>query len=255
MMIRLNRIYRALGTGFCFLTFSFGGAIISYIYLPIVCLFIKDKEKRTIHSQHTIHYAFKFFIGLIHHLRIIRFEFDGVDKLLDDKGCLLIANHPTLIDYVAIVSKLPTCDNIVKQELWQNPYYKHVIQTAGYIPNIDPDQTFNRLNEIFSQGRNLLMFPEGTRTTPNEPIKIKRGAAQIAIRTNTNIRMIHINCNPVTLTKNTKWYSIQDSTPTMKIVVGDKINPTDFMDDAGGLPSLAARRLTASLEDHLSKNI
>ena len=114
---------------------------------------------------------------------------------------------------------------------------------------------FGKLTTIFSQGRNLLMFPEGTRTTPGKPITIKRGAAQIAIRTDTSIRVIHIDCSPVTLTKNTKWYNIANSTPTIKIVVGEKINPKIFVEDAEGLPSLAARRLTSSLQQHLSQKI
>ncbi|WP_150467965.1 lysophospholipid acyltransferase family protein [Francisella sp. SYW-9] len=251
----LNKLYRTILTGFCFFIFSFFGAILGYIYFPLVRIFIKNKNTRTIHAQHTINIAFKIFIGILHHFRIFKFEFRDIEKLHQDKGCIFIANHPTLIDYVAIVSKLKLCDNIVKLSLWQNPYYKHVIETAGYIPNINPDQTFSRLNEIFAEGRNLLMFPEGTRTSPNTPPKLKRGAAQLAIRTNTAIRMIHISCNPVTLTKNTKWYNIPETKPLFKVVVGDKINPKDFLDEANGVPSLAARRLTKFLQHSLSTKL
>ncbi|QEO57614.1 lysophospholipid acyltransferase family protein [Francisella marina] len=251
----LNRFYRRIATGICFFLFSFFGAILGYIYFPLVRIFIKDKSARTIHAQHTINIGFKIFIGIIHHFRIIRFEFEGIEKLYQDKGCIFIANHPTLIDYVAIVSRLKLCDNIVKQSLWENPYYKHVIETAGYIPNINPDQTFSRLNEIFAEGRNLLMFPEGTRTSPNQLPKLKRGAAQLAIRTNAPIRMIHISCSPVTLTKNTKWYNIAETTPLFRVVVGDKINPQDFIDEADGIPSLAARRLTKFLQYNLSTKL
>ena len=252
-MSLLNKYWRILGTGFCFFMFSFVGAILGYLYLPLVSVFIKDEDKRTKHAQYAIYVSFRMFIGMIHHLQIIRFEFDGMDKLLQDKGCLFIANHSTLLDYVAVVSRLPNCDNMVKKELWENPYYKHVIQTAGYIPNIDAEQTFGRLSEIFAEGRNLLMFPEGTRTTPNVPIELKRGAAQLALRTNAQIRMLHISCNPITLTKNTKWYNIADTMPTIKVVVGDKIDPTIFLEEANGLPSLAARRLTRHLQEQLSK--
>ena len=254
-MIKLSKIWRLFATGLSFFMFSFGGAILSYIYLPLISFFIKDEEKRIKKAQFAIYVTFKMFIGMLSLLGIFRFRFEGIEKLKEDRGCIFIANHPTLIDYVSIVSHLPQCDNMVKKELWENPYYGHVVNSAGYIPNIDAEQTLERLKEIFSEGRNLLMFPEGTRTVPGVPIKLQRGAAQLAIRTDAQIRMIHIDCTPVTLTKGSKWYNIPDTKPTLKVAVGDKINTAEFLEQADGLPSLAARRLTRCLQEQLSKKI
>ncbi|ASG68885.1 1-acyl-sn-glycerol-3-phosphate acyltransferase [Francisella halioticida] len=252
-MKKLNKLYRALAQGFCFLTFSFGGAILGYIYFPFISLFIKDDQSRVKHAQHIISYVFRFFIGMVHHLRVIRFQFENIEKLQQAKGCILIANHPTLIDYVAIVSRLKLCDNIVKHSLWQNFFFRHVIETAGYIPNLNPEQTISELNNIIAQGRNLLVFPEGTRSKPGKPLDFKRGASQLAIRTKAKIRIIHIFCHPATLTKNSKWYNIPDSTPVFKVVVGDEIDSESFIKEANGLPSLAARRLTRYLQIALSQ--
>ena len=254
-MISINKAWRILVTGVCFIFFSFCASILGYIYFPIINKLNKDKEKVAEKSQYAIHLGFKLFIAILHYSRCINFRFEGIDKLLEDEGCLFVANHPTLIDYVAIISKLPRCDNIVKQDLWENPYFKNVIQSAGYIPNINPDQTLARLKEIFSEGRNLLIFPEGTRTTPNHPILLKRGAAVISLRTGASIRMIHMDCVPITLTKNTKWFNIPNRMPTISVVVGDKIDPQKFLDDANNLPSIASRRLTKHIQEHMSKKL
>ncbi len=212
----------------------------------------KKSTKKVI--QRLIHYAFRTFIFLLSGFGLMSFRFIGIDKLKQDKGCLFIANHPTLIDYVAIVSKLPTCDNIVKNSLWQNKYVRNVISSAGYIPNIDPEQTFDAIKSTLQKGNNLLMFPEGTRTVPGQPISLKRGAAQIAIRANAPIRIIHLSCQPNTLAKNEKWYKIAPVKPRFTLKVGQLIDPNTILQETG-LPSIAARKLTRVLQKQLEKKV
>ncbi|APC96397.1 acyltransferase family protein [Francisella frigiditurris] len=249
MITKISKLWRIFGTGFCIVLFSMGAFVLSYIYLPLISLIIKNKEKQKTVAQHAVYVTFRIFIFIVHNLGVIRFKFENMNLLKEDKGCLFIANHPTLIDYVAIVSKLPRCDNMVKKELWENFFYKNLIDIAGYIPNIDAEQTFDQIKDTFSKGNNLLMFPEGTRTVPGQPITFKRGAAQIALRAKAKIRLIHLDCQPVTLTKQKKWYSLPDKQPKFKITVGEKIDPTDFLNKADGLPSLAARQLTRYLQE------
>lgn len=40
-----------------------------------------------------------------------------------------------------------------------------------------------------------------------------------------------------------------------RVVVGDKVNHQDFIDEADGIPSLAARRLTKFLQHNLSTKL
>lgn len=253
MITKISKLWRLFATAFCILLFTVGAFILSYIFLPLVSLFLKDKAKRRKVAQFAVFVTFKMFIFVVHNLGVFRFKFENMNLLREDKGCLFIANHPTLIDYVAIVSKLPNCDNMVKKELWENFFYRNLIDIAGYIPNIDAEQTFDRIKDTFAKGNNLLMFPEGTRTVPGEPITFKRGAAQIALRANASIRLIHLDCQPVTLTKQKKWYSLPDKQPKFRVSVGQKIDPAKFLEKADGLPSLAARQLTRYLQTQFSE--
>jgi hypothetical protein len=43
--------------------------------------------------------------------------------------------------------------------------------------------------------------------------------------------------------------------PTISVVVGDKIDPQKFLDDANNLPSIASRRLTKYLQEQMSKKL
>ncbi len=101
---------------------------------------------------------------------------------------------------------------------------------------------------------NILIFPEGTRTIPGQALQLKRGAAQIAIRTNTPIIPIKIECNPSTLSKNNKWYHIPKRKPHFKLEVYKRIDSNVFLQDTG-VPSLAARHLTKHLSNILEKSI
>ncbi|WP_395946477.1 lysophospholipid acyltransferase family protein [Caedibacter taeniospiralis] len=251
---KINYLWRLLATGFCFLLFALGGLILGYFIIPIVLTVAKimriKKPKKHI-AQFCIYLTFRFFTGTMSALGLVKYRFISFDQLKNDKGTLIIANHPTLIDYVSIVAKLPFCDNLVKASLWQNKFIRRVISTAGYIPNIHPEQTFHDINLTLGAGDNLLMFPEGTRSTPHKPIQLKRGAAQIAIRANAPIRIIHLNCEPATLAKNDKWYRIPPTKPVFTLTVRELIDTQALLAACNQLPSVAARRLTRLLEQHL----
>ncbi|WP_440617528.1 lysophospholipid acyltransferase family protein [Cysteiniphilum sp. 6C5] len=255
---KINYLWRLIATGFCFLLFSLGGLLLGYIIIPMVLIIakiIRLKQQKKYIAQYCIYLTFRFFTATMSGLGLIRFDFIGFEKLKKDKGTLIIANHPTLIDYVSIVSKLPFCDNIVKAQLWHNRFIRRVISTAGYIPNIDPEQTFSDIKATLHAGNNLLMFPEGTRSIPNMPIQLKRGAAQIAIRANAPIRIIHLSCTPSTLAKNDKWYKIPTTKPIFTLTVKDLIDTQTILNECNQLPSVAARRLTKILQQQLQGHI
>lgn len=248
----LNYIWRIAMTGEFFLFFSVGAIFLVYVIIPIV-------GRRN--AQPTISAAFRFFTFAAQKLGIARFEFSRIKKLQSDRGCIIVSNHPTLIDYVIIISRLKRCNTIVKESLWDNPFFKKLIQTAGYIPNKKFAEIFPLVESSLRAGENILIFPEGTRTTPDqqyqqqhhEPptLKLQRGAAQIAIRTGAPVRILKITCTPSTLAKGERWYNIPKKCPLFTVEVGELIDSRKFLRDTGS-PSLAARRLTEYLQKILT---
>jgi 1-acyl-sn-glycerol-3-phosphate acyltransferase len=250
----LNYIWRVLATGLCFACFGIGGLCLGYIIIPLAKLTTTNPKLKKFRAQHAISLSFKFFVFALHRLGLMSFEFKNFDLLENDKGVLIVSNHPTLIDYVVIISKLKYCNLIVKEQLWHNPFVKRVIQSAGYIPNLQSGKTLNSIKDTLIAGENALIFPEGTRTTPGQPLQLKRGSAQIAIRAKAPIRIIQINCDPSTLTKHTKWYKIPEKKSRYSLKVGDLINPDDFLKDTE-TPIAAAKHLTVHLKTILEKGI
>ena len=178
----------------------------------------------------------------------IDYKIIGAKTLQNDKHCLVVANHPSLIDYVLIVAHMKQCDCLVKESVWKNPFMKGVVSAAGYIPNKDPEKLVENCALRLGLGHVLLVFPEGTRSTPGIKSKLQRGAAQVALKTASDIRVVHITVAPVFLTKKRKWYQVPDKKPFFLIEVKDKIEISEFI-NIETPSSIMVRKLNSHLEN------
>lgn len=246
MLKALNHSYRILGTGFCFVCFGIGGIILSLLVFPAQRLFIRDIEQRKHRARHTVHVAFHFFIGLMRRLRIFNFDFSAAEQLSKAQGQIIIANHPSLIDVVALIAMTPNADCVVKAQLFRNPFMRGVISSTGYISNADPDKLLDDCADSLAKGNNLIIFPEGTRTTPGQPLVFQRGAANIALRAKRGYLALHIDCCPSTLTKQEQWYQVPKIKPGLSIRYLQHIALQTDIEQLS--PSLAARQLTRDLQ-------
>ena len=208
-MIRmLGKAWRILATGFCFFVFGVGGVIFPLVVFPLQKLIYRDHEKRKQVARYTVHLTFKFFVGLMGGLGIFNFNIKDKQAFANMKGKLVLANHPTLIDVVILISLIPNADCVVKAHLFSNPFMRGVIKSTGYISNECPEGLLRDCGASLAAGNTLIIFPEGTRTTPGEALKFKRGAANIALRCQAQIETVLIHVNPSTLTKSEMWYQV-----------------------------------------------
>lgn len=243
---KLNQYWRIIATGFCFSVFGVGGLLLSFVCIPMIHLFTRDKTQQERHVQQLIQQSFHLFCRLMRFTGAIDYRIEGEQLLTHDRNCLIVANHPSLIDYVLIASLLKQCDCLVKSAIWSNMFMKHVVKGAGYIPNEAPEDLLEQCEQRFDQGNVLLVFPEGTRTRQNQETKLQRGAAQIAVRTGRDLRIIHISVTPSFLTKETKWYQVPKTKPLFLVEVKDKVEVAPFIEQTSN-PTLAARKLNKHL--------
>ena len=246
-MGKINRCWRFVATALCFSIFGLGGLALSLLVLPTINLFVRDLEKRQETAQRVIRRSFRVFVALMKGLGVMDLQVEGVDALERESGCIVVANHPTLIDYVLLAALLPRCVCIVKHAMWRNPFVKGVIAAAGYLDNTDPEAMLARCAAVLQSGNILLVFPEGTRTVPGGKIQLKRGAAQVAVRTRSDMRVVWISCTPPYLHKQESWLRVPQQKPFFLVRTMEKVKIQGFIEEAPS-EAAAARRVT----DYLS---
>lgn len=253
MANRINHLWRILATGFCFAGFSLGGLLLSIVILPVIRLAVTDPQRQHNLTQSVIHLSFRLFVWTMKTFGVLKLTVIGSEKLSAAGNCLIIANHPCLIDVVLIISLLKKTGCIVKQSLWRNPFLHGVVSSAGYIKNsTDPESLINECAQYMNGGP-LIIFPEGTRSTPGNPVKFHRGAANIALRSKKPITPVIITCNPPSLLKNQKWYHVPRADRVhITLRVGEPINVHPFIED--NIP-VASRKLTQFLENYFQQEI
>lgn len=93
-----------------------------------------------------------------------RFDLGELDALRDRGPLILAANHPSLLDAVLIVSRLPNAVCVMKASLMDNPLFGAATRLARYIRNHAALEMILKSREALQQGAQLVVFPEGTRT-------------------------------------------------------------------------------------------
>lgn len=249
MAERLDRWWRVIATGFCFAIFGVGGLLVWCVALPIFILCVRHPGRRVSLVRITIHQCFRWFVALMARLGILTYEVRDL-KRLQRSGLLILANHPSLIDVVFLISFIPNADCIVKAGLLRNPFTRGAISAAGFIANDSAEQLIDDCIRSLRSGNNLIIFPEGTRTPLRGPVRLQRGAANVAIRGNVDITPVRIQSSHPMLTKGCPWYRVPLRRPHFTIEVGEDISVSGYV-HVDGKEALAVRQLT----EHLSKQL
>lgn len=249
---RLGFIWRLVGTGCAFMLLFGGGAILALTLFP--ALQFGARGRRAARVQAVIHLLFRFFVRMLRVLRIIDLTVEGGEKLPVEGGRLVIANHPTLLDVVLLMTLVPRAQCIVKAELWDSRYLGGVMRSAGYIRNdLSAEHLLDACREALDQGRNLIIFPEGTRSMPGEPLRFRRGFANIATHLGVELQLITIMCTPPTLLKGDKWWMIPARRPRFSIAVDKRVQVSDWTGFEHR--SLATRKLVRQLEEYYTERL
>ncbi len=118
----------------------------------------------------------------------IRLDVQGLEHI--PPGPALIASrHQSAFDTFIWLTLLPNCCYVFKQELRRIPLFGPLIGTAGMI-EVDRTAGSAAIRSLLAQtdravreGRQIVIFPEGTRSEPGSPVVMQSGIAAMASRT------------------------------------------------------------------------
>jgi 1-acyl-sn-glycerol-3-phosphate acyltransferase len=249
------RQWRICATGLSFATFMLGGLFLTLTVFPIIRLLPLSNDRKQRRILLLIHRSFKFFMKYMKWLKPIEaFDVECSYNIKEYEPCILVANHPTLIDIIAIMSCIPFCNCIIKKSIWEHFYLGGVVRAAGYIVNNNARRLLYECKKSFETGRSLIIFPEGTRSPAYGLHPFNRGAAQIALHTGIPVVPIVITCNYATLLKGQPWYKVPEHPLRLKLQFHPPLIPPKEIQEEERFP-IKVRVLNQYFEDFFREKL
>jgi 1-acyl-sn-glycerol-3-phosphate acyltransferase len=250
---RVSRGWRIVRTAFGFAALGMASLLLSLVVLPLLRVFPGSQERKELRAQQAIHWFVRAYLRGLRILRILRIRCTGAARLREP-GTLVVANHPTLIDALVLMSLMPQADCVVKQRYYEDPFVGGTARGAGYIPSRGGPELVADCVERLVQGRSLIIFPEGTRSPVNGLAPFARGAAHIALRAGRDPLPVTIRCEPSTLYHGQAWWDVPERRFTLTLRVGEPLRVKEAVGEQT-CRGQAARALTASLREYFERRV
>jgi 1-acyl-sn-glycerol-3-phosphate acyltransferase len=122
----------------------------------------------------------------------------GRDKV-PAEPCLIIANHQSTWETIAFLVLFPDVAMVAKRELLKIPVFGWFLRNSPMII-IDRDMGVRTLRDMLEQSRaaladrrSVLIFPEGSRKAPLDPITFHRGVELLYAKLETPVLPVAVN--------------------------------------------------------------
>jgi 1-acyl-sn-glycerol-3-phosphate acyltransferase len=159
---------------------------------------------------------------------MLRLDAQALDVLRDERGLVIVANHPSLLDALMLVARLPRAACIMKASLMHNPFLGPGARLARYIRNDSAYGMVQCAVKDLQDGGQLVLFPEGTRTT-QRPINATLHAsfAVIAKRAQVPVQVVFIDTDSPYLGKGWPLWRLPPLPIRFCVRLGQRFAPTD----------------------------
>lgn len=150
--------------------------------------------KKQIKGEKSMTIFYKFIYKLVRGLysTFYNVNIEGEENLPDKTGFIIASNHRSFADppLVAMCAGLAKYSFVAKEELFRIPVFNWVIRALGAFPVERGRGDMNVIETSTSklaEGRNLVIFPEGTRHKDGKLGKGKSGVALIAAKSGATV--------------------------------------------------------------------
>ena len=146
-------------------------------------------------GQFAIMAGFRGYLAAMQAIGVFRCDLRALDALRGAGALVIAPNHPSLLDAVVVISRLPRVVCITKARLWDNLFLGGSVRLAGYIRNDSPLNLVKQGVHGLEDGQQLLIFPEGTRTAEAPINPLKGGFLLIARRAGVPVQTVFLENN------------------------------------------------------------
>ena len=173
-------IYGCVSKILAIMWFGLGAVFLAIFVFPFIRLFTLGHKDFGIIARAYVSHTFRVFLGNLHLCRVSLLKVEDKQAFREIRSKVIIANHPSLLDFVYIMSLVPNSTCIVRGGLTHTPL-RGVIKQAYITNTTDFDDVLIECKKLTDKGCNVIVFPEGTRSPRIGRNNYKKGAARIAL--------------------------------------------------------------------------
>lgn len=169
----------------------------------------------------------------------------AVERLppLPDGPLIFASNHESALDIWVLVEALPrTIRFVAKRELFRIPIFGWYMQLGGHVPversnHARAIHSLRQAAELVRAGTSLIVFPEGTRSRDARVQPFKKGP--FALAQEARVPIVPVAVSGSAAVTPTKLIAVRPG--TIRVVVGDPIDPADYPDRTALLTAVRGR--------------
>ena len=215
------------------------------LFLPLIVL---PRALRQPLIQAAISATLAVFLAGASRCGLMRLDLSALDVLNRERGLLLAANHPSMIDVFLVISRVRRAACLMKSSIGFNLFLAVGAWLGGYISNKRVDRMIRQASDAAAAGQTILAFPEGTRTTTQPVNRLKPGLALIAKRSQAPLQVILIETNSPYLGQGWRIWRPPQFPLVYKARLGPRLMPSSSVPET-------ARQLQDCFESALSLSI
>ncbi|MDW3680596.1 lysophospholipid acyltransferase family protein [Cupriavidus sp. CV2] len=204
-------------------------ALISLLWAPFAaaCYWLLPPGLGQRFGRFMIMGMFRFYLGALAAMGACRFDLRELDSLRGGPPLVLAANHPGLLDALLVLSRLPGAACVMKAQVAANPFLGAAARLARYIRNDTLTGLIRSAVRELRHGGQVLVFPEGTRTTRYPVNAFKGGVGLIAKRAGVPVQTLFIETDSPFLGKGWPFFRKPDMPVCYRVRLGRRFDPPD----------------------------
>jgi 1-acyl-sn-glycerol-3-phosphate acyltransferase len=178
-----------------------------------------------------------------------KLHIEGLDRIEKKGKYLLIANHSSLFDIIAIISFFPGVSWFGHERLLKIPVFSTILKMIDYVPmkKSSVKNTKVMINSLIrkSKRHTIAMFPEGTRTTDGQIQEFYRGFIRVLKASDIKVLPVTLNGFYVFKPKNRFYINFRSK---ISVIIHEPISREKLVDkDDAEIISIVKNIIESSL--------
>ena len=172
-------------------------AVFFFLYLFTAICVLMILVVASLHLQKLVRILMRFWARTIFLMLGKRLRITGLENIEKGKNYILLANHASLFDIMAILAFYPGVSWFGRERLLKVPLFGRVLKLTHYVPMKSGDlrNTKEMLSHLLNKSGNqtIAIFPEGTRTSDGNINRFHKGFVHILKATEMSVLPVTLN--------------------------------------------------------------